>query len=157
MSLDDVGEPIIPTQEFLTLSYVREQLGIDDSDTMHDGTMQRHIVSANRTVSLILVTVLDQREMEGSQFVADARSLAWLYFMKLFTLHQNHNPDESKNYQEQFEESKEILVAAIKAQPKRSTRTVLAHASAGSDSYLLRNIHSMTDRYGRLLDDGRGF
>lgn len=139
----------VETQEFLSLSNVIESLAL--TDTAEERLLPM-IQQANRQVSLLLVPVLDIRKLDDTEYWQDAMNLAMLYFQALFERRINHNHDEGNNYHKEYMQNLKTLVAAIKADPDRSKRTVLAYAGADTNTRLLRNIPSMTDRYGRYRD-----
>ena len=67
----------VETQEFLTMSSVRDSLGITEAT---DDRLLPIIESANRQITLSLVPVLDIRLLEGTTYWQDASNVALLYF-----------------------------------------------------------------------------
>lgn len=139
----------VKTQEFLTLSTVRDSLAITETN---DDRLLPIINSANRQITLALVPVLDNRDLEGTTYWNDASNLALLYFQSVYERRINHAHEEAEAYHREYMASMKFLVAAIKAEPENSKRTVVAYAGAEIQSPLLRNIPNLTDRYGRFLD-----
>ena len=140
----------VETQEFLTMSSVRDSLGITEAT---DDRLLPIIESANRQITLSLVPVLDIRLLEGTTYWQDASNVALLYFQSIYERRINHNNEEAEAYHQEFMRALKILAVAIKAEPDNSTRTKVAYAGANIRAPLLEDVgtlrpyHRITDRY----------
>ena len=143
--------PPVPTQEFLTLAFVKQQQEI--TDNQYDSRMTQMVEFSNRQMQLALIPVLDKREFADTGFFEDARNTAFLHFKSLFEKRINKDDETAKSYMDEYKYSLKILIEAIKAQPTKSTRSKVAYGTAVTDSPLLKNIPGMTDKYGRLFED----
>lgn len=137
------------SNQFLTLTYVLAQKELPKDK--HTNELLRIIKQANRNIILALTPIKDDIILDGTKFFSDAQDTAMLYFDSEYERLILKLTDESKVTFTKYKEARDLLVAAIKAQPEEAKRTKPATASCAYSSSLLASIPEITDKDQNLL------
>jgi len=137
------------SNQFLTVQYVTSQKGL----TTEQFTEQilRIIKDSNRKIVLSLVPIKDDIILDGTVFFPDAQNVAMVYFDSEYERLILKDFDSSEITFKKYKEERNLLIAAIKAQPKESKRNIQATASCSYKSRLLSNIPGITDKDQNLI------
>jgi len=137
------------SNQFLTLPFVESQKSLPKDK--HAEQILRIIKQSNRNMILALVPIKDDIILDGTKFFPDAQDAAMLFFDSEYERLILKLTDESKVTFTKYKEARDLLVAAIRAQPSESKRAKVATASCAFNSSLLASIPGQTDKDQNLL------
>ena len=138
------------SNQFLTQEYVTAEKGL--AKDKHTHQILRMIKESNRKVILALIPIKDDIILDGTKFFIDAQDVAMLYFDSEYERLILKLTDESEVTFAKYKEARDLLVAAIRAQPEEAKRTKPATASCSYASTLLESIPKITDKDQNILN-----